>query len=285
MLKIINSKIFAVFSAVLLFAVPISAQTENVQSDFSYEYAPFDRSLLPVGETLNYQAFIFGQLIPIGQAQLKIDKIEKDGKPYYLFTGKVVGGYLIFEIKLDLESYIHYDTLRPDYFIHTQSGFEQRTRKLVFDWNKGDIIYYKQDSPDTYSERARTPILPHTRDILSTLYFARDIPSEINSTKMMRLIEKRKVWTVKITVTDEKEITLPDNRKFQALLVKIDPIEEIKEPNEMFRGLFGLEGNITLWVSKEHKIPLMIEGDYTMGFIKLHIMVFLKSWSPENIIG
>jgi len=274
-----------VLAFIFIFMASSHSRSDETKPDYKYDYTPFDRSLLPVGETLNYQAFIFGQLLPIGEAQLIINKVEKDGKPYYLFSGKVKGGYLIFEVKLDLESYVEYDTLRPDTFIHTQSGFEKRTRKLVFDWNKGDIIYYKQGkSPNELTERSRTPILPQTRDILSTLYFARDIKSDKNTSRVMRLIEKRKVWTVKVTVTDEKEISLPDGRKFNALRIDIDPLEKIKEPNEMFRGLFGLEGKITLWVSKDRKIPLLIESDYTMGLIKLHIMVFIKNWSPDNLV-
>lgn len=249
----------------------------------AYDYTGFDRSLIEPGETLVYNAYIFGQLIPMGTAELTISEEDIEGTRYYLFHGKARGGHLIFTVDLDLQSYVNHATLRPDFFIYQQTGFEQRVRRLDFDWEHGEIIYKKKSCPeDEYELRAQTPMLPQTRDILSTLYFARSIEPRVGATRVMRLIEKRTIWTVDVTVTEKKQITIADGKTFDALLVKIQPRQT--GDNELFRGLFGLKGDIMLWVTEDKRIPVQIEGDYTLGFFNIKLRVMLQDWSPDGIV-
>ncbi len=257
---------------------PIAAQeTENGYSDF-------DRSYIEPGEKLVYNAYIFGQLLPMGSAELNISETEVDGKQYYLFSGHAKGGHLIFTVDLDLESYVDYHTLRPDFFLYKQTGFESRMRKLDFNWDTNEIIYSKRSrDDDPYEQRSKTPIQPATRDILSTLYFARSIEPVVGATKVMRLIEKRNIWTVDVSVEEKKEFTTHKGTKFDALLIKISPRQT--GDNELFHGLFGLKGNISLWVTEDRRIPVQIEGDYMLGFINLHLTVVLQEWAPANVIS
>ena len=256
---------------------PIAAQESE------YNYSDFDRSYIQSGETLLYNAYIFGQLLPMGRAELTISQTEIEGKEYYLFSGHAKGGHLIFTVDLDLASYVDAKTLRPDFFLYKQTGFESRMRKLDFNWDTNEIIYSKKSrEDDPYEQRARTPMQPATRDILSTLYFARSIEPVVGATKVMRLIEKRDIWTVDVSVEDKKEFTTHDGTTFDALLIKISPRET--GDNALFHGLFGLKGNIRLWVTEDRRIPVQIEGDYMLGFINLHLTVVLKEWSPADAI-
>ncbi len=242
----------------------------------------FDRSLIEPGEKLNYRVFMFGKLLPLGTASLEIKETTIENKKYYLFEGNANGGYLIFNVILNLKAFIDYKTLRPSHFIHHQDGFEQRTRKLTFDFDKNKIIYQKKIGSDEYIERARTDMLPFTRDPLSTLYFARSLPNKLKEKMFLKTIEKRHIWSVCIETVGKKELTLLSGKKCTALLIKITP--EKPSDNQLFRGLFGLEGEIMLWVSEDKKIPLLIEGNYMFGFIPLKIIVMLNDWQPDGIV-
>ncbi|MDX9702211.1 MAG: DUF3108 domain-containing protein [Candidatus Auribacterota bacterium] len=271
-------RILPVFMHILFFICHLSYAQDN-----QCDYADFDRTLIEHGETLVYNAYIFGQIVPMGKAELNISKEELDGKEYYLFKGHAQGGHLIFTIDLNLEAYVDYHTLKPEFFLYRQTGFESRMRKLDFKWETGEIVYFKRSNEtEPYVERARTPMQPHTRDILSTLYFARSIEPVIGATKVMRLIEKRDIWTVDVVVTDKKELTASNGKKYNALLIKILPRQTGN--NEMFQGLFGLKGDISLWVTEERRIPVQIEGDYPLGFFNLPITVVLHEWYPQTAI-
>ncbi len=241
----------------------------------------FDRSLIELGEKLNYKVFMFGKLLNIGSASLEIKETTLENKKYYLFEGNAKGGYLIFDVILNLKSFTDYKTLRPVYFIHHQQGFEKRTRKLIFDFRQKKIIYQKKID-NRYIERAKTDMQPFTRDPLSTLYFARALSGKLNEKMFLRTIEKRDIWPVHIETIKKKTLTLLSGKKCNALLVKIMPEKSGK--NQLFRGLFGLQGKIMLWVSEDKKIPLLIEGNYMFGFIPLKITVMLDSWQPDKII-
>ncbi|MEW6535186.1 MAG: DUF3108 domain-containing protein [Candidatus Auribacterota bacterium] len=264
----------------LLNPVILTAQ----EPDNDYLYTPFDRSLIPEGEQLTYQAFILGKLIPMGTAHLSIDKVVHDNEDAYRFRGTAEGGYLIFTVKMLMDSIVNYATLRPIRFIHDQSGFEQRKRILTFDWDSMLIRYSKFDfSDDVLIQRAETPIEPQTRDILSTLYFARSVKPEVGYTVTMKLIEKRDIWKVKIVVVEKGTVKVKD-RDVAALKIKLIPDIKQDTQNEVFQGLFGLKGEIILWVSEDRRIPLLIEGDYPLAFFDLKIRVILMEWAPEEII-
>jgi len=260
-------------SLLLLFAMATTVHADS---------SNFDRALIEPGEKLNYKVFMFGRMLPLGSASLEIKETTIENKKYYLFEGTANGGYLIFNVILNLKSFIDHKTLKPSLFIHHQDGFEQRTRKLTFDWNINKIIYHKKNDSDEYVERARTNILPFLRDPLSTLYFARSLSSKLNTKMLLRTIEKRHVWPVWVETVKKKELTLLSGKKCTAILVKIMP--EAPSDNQLFSGLFGLGGEIMLWVSEDKKIPLLIEGNYMFGFIPLKIIVMLDDWQPDTSI-
>ncbi len=269
-------------SVIIFVMIPSSSLGLDSCEGDEYDYSDFDRSLIPVGEKLTYNAYILGQFLPIGKAELSIRTLENDGRLYYLFSGDVTGGYLIFSVRMQLRSYIDYETLRPMLFTQKQEGFETKERKLIFDWQKKTITYFKKDFlNNSFKKRSSVFILPHTRDILTTLYFARSITPVINAQKTMNMIEKREVWTVTIEVIGKEKLSLQSG-EYDALRIKIVPLKT--SDNKIFRGLFGIEGEIILWVTEDKRIPLLIEGTYVMGFIPLHVKIVLQNADVSSYI-
>lgn len=281
MIKRLNITFFS--SVILIYAFTGIKVLYAQQSSYSIDndYSQFDRSLIPSGEKLLYEASILGNIIPMGNAQMEITTVIMDSKKYYLFTGKINGGVLGIGVSMELQSYVNYETLRPELFLYTQRGFKSDDRKIVFDWNTNEVVYFRKDSrSQRMVERSRTPILPETRDILSTPYFARSIDPELHNSRIMRFIEKgRHIWIVNVEVIEKKALKLKNGKTYNAVKIKITPLNPKKKANKIFRGLFGIEGNIILWVSEESRIPLLIEGDYPLGLLKIHIQVSLTETS------
>ncbi|MCD6459614.1 DUF3108 domain-containing protein [bacterium] len=278
-----NLKIIFKILPVFLFLSTVCLSQEPHDKNNAYDYTNFDTQLIAPGEKLVYTAYIFGKMLPLGKAVFEINEKDQDGRKFYQFTGTVKGGYLIFTVKINMQSLVDYNTLRPYISTYVQKGFEKRVRKLNFDWQNKELIYSKKKFwKDEYKQRGKTPILPHTRDILSTMYFARKLKPVLHEKMIMNLVEKLHIWTVVVETVDKKVIRLRDGTKCKAILVTIKPHEISK--NKLFKGLFGLKGNISLWVTEHKSIPLQIKGDYTMGFFNLHITVILDKWSPSNLI-
>jgi len=282
-----NNIISSFFSLIILLLITpqICSAQAMLDNDSAYDYTGIDTALIAPGEKLVYTAYLLGKMIPLGKAVMEVNEIERDGRKFYQFVGEVDGGYFIFDVKMRLESLIDYYTLRPHVFHYEQKGFEKKIRKLDFDWNDKKVIYSKKKFwEDDYTERARTHIMPRTRDILSTMYFARALKPELHKKMVMNLIEKREVWTVVVEVVEKKVVRLRNGSHCKAMLVTITPHEIEKNNNKVFKGLFGLKGNISLWVTEDKRVPLQIEGDYTMGIIDLHITVVLDEWTPEDLV-
>ena len=282
----VRRSFFCIIIYMFFLIIPqICFSQETSTDDPGFDYTGFDTTLIAPGEKLVYTAYILGKMIPLGKAELEINEIEMDGGKFHQFVGTVNGGYLIFDVKMRLESLVDYYTLRPHVFNYEQSGFEKKIRKLDFDWKEKKIIYSKKKFwEENYTERARTAVMPRTRDILSTMYFARALKPEIHEKMVMNLIEKRDIWTVVVEVIDKKLVRLPSGEECKAMLVTITPHAIDKNNNKVFKGLFGLKGNISLWVTEDKRIPIQIEGDYTMGIIDLHITVVLDEWAPAGLV-
>ncbi|MCB1196655.1 DUF3108 domain-containing protein [bacterium] len=238
--------------------------------------------ILP-GEKLRYSMYLFGRLLKVGEAEFTTAEQDQDGRALYIFTGSGTGGYLFYTVVMTLRSITDQHTQKPLTFEHLQSGFEKRCRKLVFDWDNESVVYYrKKNLRDDYYIKAVSPISSDTRDILSTVYFARSMPPEIGSSQVMRFIEKRDIWTVSITVKDKQPLALQGDKKVNALLLSIRPHHDLHEGNEVLRALFSGRKEIGLWVSEKYRIPLMIEGNLPYKWLPIPFSIILTEWQPAD---
>ena len=104
--------------------------------------------------------------------------------------------------------------------------------------------------------------------MLYTLYSARDIGDTVGNSKYYWLVEKEYVWKVRVSITEERKINLGSVGKFDALKIAIEPdYSGQKEKGEMFRGLFGIEGSLELWVDRKTRIPLIVRGRVPFVYI------------------
>ena len=63
---------------------------------------------------------------------------------------------------------------------------------------------------------------------------------------------------------------------FDAVKVIIEPVSTVEGKDaEEFEGLFGLHGSIALWIDKESRIPIKIEGTLPFGLVDLFATIEL----------
>ena len=124
---------------------------------------------------------------------------------------------------------------------------------------------------------------PHAVDIVSALYLARGFLRGQESSTSISLVNQNELWSVKLTRGSGRPIEVPAG-KFECVRVLIGP--ELaggdgpqKKSAERFEALFGLHGDITIWVDKSGGFPVQIEGSAPFGPFDVHVKASLTSRS------
>ena len=112
-------------------------QTSNVE-----KRAP---EIFKVGEKITYEVKLLKMKNPMalnnGKVTFEIGMGTIDNKDCYIFQGSAEGSVFGYNLRIDTESFIDSNSLRPLLFTNIQSGSEDRKKKLVF--SKKKIEYFK----------------------------------------------------------------------------------------------------------------------------------------------
>lgn len=256
--------------------------------------------LFTVGERLVYdvKALNIESLFGVGGGSVvfEIDEGVANGRECYLFRGTAQGGGLGYRLKIEAESYVDRKALTPRLMTDTQSGSEERQKRLVF--LDGGIEYQKMKhcrSGDTclspehivvdaggrrhcnrcrdrehyvWRIRAIHDNIRPTYDMLSAIYIARKFDLAVGGKPCrMRVVDGRDLWELDIQAVDEDVVAADGGRRYETIRLRLAarPLNGHAGENE-FRGLFGLRGDIGIWVEKESNIPVKIRGNYPLLF-------------------
>ena len=269
-----------------------------------------------VGEKLIYNARLINRKkflgLNSGYVTFEVTKGVLNEKDCYIFKGKVEGSGLGYVLKVGSESYIDSKTLHPLLATNTQSGSEERKKKITFfddrieyakvkhcklggkcknpahfeEKNNVKMHCKKCEDKKHYTWRIRAVHENNkpTYDLLSGLFVARNFDLKVGGkSKEVVLIEDRDLWKMKVRAIGEETIET-EIGKFKTLSLKLTtlPLNEHAKRQETFRGLFGLKGDIGLWVEKKSKIPIRIRGSYPIIF-DVPIEVTIKSIEGVDI--
>jgi hypothetical protein len=225
--------------------------------------------LFSPGEQLHYRGYVFGW-IPVGDAWFKVGKATEEGKEVYRFDARALGNYWIYTLDIRLQSVVDAAKLRSVRLHRREVGTEKREYEVVFDRDAGSALYRRKPGRfNTVAEmdaapwesRSAFPISGEVNDILYTLYFARGIGDTVGTRKEYRFVETSYIWKAAVSIVGERRIDLGKAGSYDALRIAIEP-DYTGQPEmaERFRGLFGVEGNLELWVDKRTRIPLIVRG-------------------------
>jgi len=251
------------------------------------------KPLFAAGEKLHYKGYVLGW-IPVGDAWFKIRRGTYNGKDTFRFDARALGRYLIYTLDIRISSFVDAATLRSVEFRRREVGTEKREYCVLFDRKTGEATYRRKTgefetaqemSAAPWETRRTFPVGKDVNDILYTLYFARNIGDRVGDKRIYRFVEKDYIWTTTVTIVGEKKVSLGTLGTFDALKVAIEPdYSEQKDLGEKFRGLFGVEGSMELWVEKKTRIPLIVQGQVPFAYIfNPTVTVLLQDYEDPSL--
>jgi hypothetical protein len=119
-----------------------------------------------------------------------------------------------------------------------------------------------------------------TVDLLSAVYLARSMVAEGRSTETFPVLDQDKLWILTLR-TGARRAIATDAGKFDCALVELEtgvPPGEVRKPKD-FSGLFGIQGNIGIWMDAAAGVPVQITGDLPVPVIgRLSVNARLSSY-------
>ncbi|MFN0008613.1 MAG: DUF3108 domain-containing protein [Planctomycetota bacterium] len=123
---------------------------------------------------------------------------------------------------------------------------------------------------------------PDALDIVSALYFARGfLRSEARSTSIS-IVNQDELWQVRLERAGSRLIETRAGT-FDCVRILLGPELAAgdgpgEKAAERFEALFGLHGNISVWVDRVQGIPVLIEGTAPFGPFDVHVKATLTSY-------
>ena len=237
-------------------------------------------------------------------------RIEDEGRTGWL-RSQAKGGHLGYEVEHEYLSR-HLPSAWPRVvFRDTQKGSENRRRELKIGLRDGDTTtVYRRDSHCEWCERRehfvggafpwqgeqhcqgckrgehRVWVDPETRtlpaesvDMLSAVYLARSLLLEGREQVTFPLVDKTRLWSVTLERGERKVVRTPAGR-FDAykVVLSVQLPEGEPETDSQFEGLFGIRGNIDIWVHATTGVPVAIGGEVPVGPLRLDVSVSLRDF-------
>jgi uncharacterized protein DUF3108 len=222
------------------------------------------------GERLTFRIYYNMGFVWInaGNVHFKTDAEEKDGHKVYHIVGegKTAKSYeWFYKVRDKYETYIDRETMLPDRFLRNvnEGGFKIN-QDVAFDHSKSEAV----------SDKKVYPIPKCTQDVLSAIYFARNI--DYNKHKpgdkiFFNMFLDNKVYSLYIKYVGKEEIT-----------TKMGTYNAIKIIPLLIEGTIFKGGEkMTIWVTDdENHLPLRIDSPILVGSIKADLVGYDKLRHP-----
>lgn len=122
--------------------------------------------------------------------------------------------------------------------------------------------------------------------IIAASYVARGLPLAPGAPpQRIRVVNNHQMWDVALRAVEEKTIEVPAG-KFQCYRLAFDPTplnEEAKESADEAEGPFGLTGHADLYVDKETKLLVLLDGQIALGAtFKVKVLLTRREVVPAS---
>jgi hypothetical protein len=122
---------------------------------------------------------------------------------------------------------------------------------------------------------------PGSSDLLSAVFLARTMVEDDRSEIVIPVVNEQKLWTLTVRAGEHKQISTPSG-DFMCVLITLATAIPPGEPTDekSFAGLFGIRGDIRIWMEEKTGVPVVIQGDLPVPVIgKLEVDVELKKYA------
>jgi hypothetical protein len=164
-----------------------------------------------------------------------------------------------YKVRDKIVSFIDAETLYSRYFYkRLREGDYKKTVEIEFD-HPGEEAHYT--GGDSY------PITEGVQDVLSAIYYARNLDLGVGDVYHMQAHSSRKTYDLKIKVHGKERVEV-EAGTWDCYVV---------EPFLEGEGLFKHEGKVTMYISDDaHRIPVLVKTKVPVGSIDVE----LKSFTP-----
>ncbi len=213
-----------------------------------------------VGETLEYDIRWMG--IGVGTAMLQVKEIESLGERqvYHVVMRARSNRFLstFYPVEDEIHSYMDVETLVPYKFRKIQrEGRYRADEEMIYDQTNHRATYrsFRNDSTKEME------IPPNVQDSLSTLYYFRTLPVELEKSLFIEVNADEKNWRLEIKVLKTGMLKLVRKKEIPALLV---------EPLAKFHGAFIRKGRMQIWFTVDDKrTPLYMKARIPFGIVEV----------------
>ena len=253
----------------LLLLLPLEMPTSSdVQSDSSLEKQACSvyNHTFTAGEELTYKVYYNLNFvwIPAGEVVFSVRDV---GTQYHISAvGKTYSSYeWFFKVRDTYEVYIDKQSLLPSLSIRDiQEGKFTLYDKITFDQNSNTTYSVRGSSKSEIKERNEYNVGNCMHDILSIIYYARNVnynSLDIGDNFPIEIFMDKEVWPLKVSYGGREEAKrVKGQGKFNTILFSPETI-----PGQVFE-----EGTkINVWATDDaNRLPLLIESPVSVGSIK-----------------
>jgi hypothetical protein len=128
---------------------------------------------------------------------------------------------------------------------------------------------------------ATRTVPPGSVDLLSAVFLARTMVQDGHSEIVFPVVNEQKLWSLTVKAGKHKRISTPAG-EFACVLITLATSVPAGEPYnaKSFAGLFGIRGDIRIWMDAKTGVPVVIQGDLPVPVIgKLEVDVELEKYS------
>lgn len=212
----------------------------------------------PVGEELTYR--ISWGWIPVGVTKVTT-KWKWDGSRYVLViryrTKTNAFVQKLYPVDDTIEAVIDPDTFHSvRFYKKLNRGSERCEEEVLFDY----VALTAHWKSYCTGENRRISITTNTRDLVSFMYSGRRDTFQPNTNYLYDILADGKHWSVNVQTRDIETVKLPNYGKIECIRL---------QPEAGFQGIFGLSGDIEMWVSTDDRsVCTLIKGDVPVASIK-----------------
>ena len=251
------SRLFPAGLSILLLASINPAWSSAIQSTAPAPATIQSAQAFLPGEILTY-TISWSKVFSAGTAVMEVKKERlPDGKEVFRFisTARSIGMVDKFYPVRDVVQSVFDPATRESlrYSLDQSHGTRKKKRELVFDHEKGTVVYTSDGVRDVVD------IKNETQDALSSLYYLRTRNDFVDGkTLVMDIHDSGKNWSVEIQVLGREKIKTPVG-EFDTIKVRTYP---------KYEGVFMHKGEIFMWLTDDHrKIPVLMKSTIAIGSI------------------
>lgn len=237
-----------------MFSFQLSGNDVEEKSSVSKENKAFK-----VGEKLTFS--IGYEFIPAGKTILTVEKIItiKGKKTYHISSRTKSHRFFdpFFKVRDEIDTYMDIDSFRSIKFRK-----KLREGRYSYDYSvEFDIDSMKAVSITSKGSRI-LDIPEFTLDILSAMYYMRTRKLEVGKTLTVDVLDNDKLYPLELRIIRKERVVVKAGL-FDCFLI---------EPMLKSGGLFKNEGQISVWVTDDHrKVPVLIKSKAIIGSIVVEL--------------